>query len=131
LGPIRSQVDLQRYLSATATPGSPLGALSSDARMRFLSSITFNEKGITGFKYSDLQSELTANQIVAVLQLFGVAKDITIIPNVRVETSSDRRAIRAFQLQDPPDDGNDYRDYYCITRATCSPSPTSICTSNC
>ena len=97
---IRSKIDLQRYLSATANSGSPLSALSIRARTRFLNGITFNEKGITGFQYGDLQRELTASQIVAVLRLFGVEKDIALIPNLRVETASDRRVISAFGLHD-------------------------------
>ena len=130
-GIIRSQGDLQRYLSATAGSGSPLSALSSGARTRFLSSITFNGKGITGFHYGDLQSELTASQIVAVLSLFGVEKDVAIIPNVRVETATDRRAIRAVQLLDPPGEGTDYKGYWCPSPGTCTVKNDSICTSNC
>ena len=128
---IRSQSDLQRYLSATATTGSPLDALSSGARDRFLSSITFGTKGITGFHYTDLQSELTASQILAVLRLFGVQKDVAIVPNVRVDTPADKRVIRAFPFRAKPIDGADYRDYRCASRATCSQSPGDICTSNC
>jgi hypothetical protein len=130
-GVLRSQGDLQRYLAATARSGSPLDALSSGARERFLSSITFNEKGITGFHYDDLQAELTASQIVDVLHLFGVEKDVAIIPNVRVESAADRRVIRS--LVDPvePVDGTDYKGYHCAMRATCTPSTNDICTSNC
>jgi hypothetical protein len=131
-GIIRSQDDLQRYLAATAESGSPLSALSSGARTRFLANITFNAKGITGFHYGDLQSELTASQIVAVLRLFGAEKDVAIIPNVRVQTASDQRAIKAFQLLDPPGDtGTDYKGYWCSSPATCTVRNDSICTSNC
>ena len=129
---IRSQSDLQRYLAAAAESGSPLSALSSGARTRFVASITFNEKGITGFHYDDLQRELTASQIVAVLRLFGVEKDVAIIPNVRVETASDQRALRVFQLLGPPaDEGTDYKGYWCASPATCTIKNDSICTSNC
>lgn len=129
-GTIRSQDDLQRYLVATANSGSPLGALSSGARTRFLSSLTFNERGVTGFHYSDLQAELTASQIVAVLHLFGVEKDVAIIPNVRVETASDRRMIKSFELIDANEE-TDYKGYYCPSPGTCTVKLDSICTSNC
>jgi hypothetical protein len=130
-GVLRSPGDLQRYLAATAHSVSPLSALSGGARERFLASITFNEKGVTGFHYDDLQAGLTASQIVDVLHLFGVEKDVAIIPNVRVESAADRRVIRS--LVDPvePIDGTDYKDYYCSSRGTCSPAQTAICTSNC
>jgi hypothetical protein len=130
MGVIRSQSDLQQYLLASANTGSPLSALSSGGRSRFLSSLTFNQKGITGFHYGDLQSELTASQIVAVLHLFGVEKDVAIIPNVRVQSESDRRAIRVFQLLDP-ESGTDYKGYWCSSPATCTIKNDSICTGNC
>ncbi len=130
-GILRSRSDLQRYLSATATTNSPLRALSSGARERFLSSITFGAKGISGFRYADLQSELTASQSYEVLRLFGVQKDVAIIPNVRADTSADKRVIRASPFMAKHIDGSDYRDYRCASRATCSQSPGDICTSNC
>jgi hypothetical protein len=131
-GIIRSQSDLQQYLSATAAIGSPLGALSSGARDRFLSSITFGAKGITGFHYTDLQSELTASQIHDVLALFGAEKDVAIIPNVRVETAADKRTISALPIvPGGGGDGPDYPGYKCISRATCTTSPGDICMSSC
>ncbi|HEV2737004.1 MAG TPA: SDR family NAD(P)-dependent oxidoreductase [Candidatus Elarobacter sp.] len=128
-GIIRSARDLQRYLSATGT--SPLSALSSGARERFLSSITFGATGISGFRYADLQGELTATQVYDVLRLFGVQKDVAIIPNVRVDTPADKRVVRTFPFSAKHIDGGDYRDYRCASRATCSQSPGDICTSNC
>ena len=127
---IRSQDGLQRYLVATATSDSPLGALSSGARARFLSSLTFNQRGVTGFHYGDLQAELTASQIVPLLALFGVEKDVAIIPNVRVESASDRRTIKSFELIDASEE-TDYKGYYCPSPGTCTVKNDSICTSNC
>jgi hypothetical protein len=127
---IRSQDDLQRYLVTTAISSSPLGALSSGARARFLSSLTFNQRGVTGFHYGDLQAELTASQIVAVLHLFGVERDVAIIPNVRVETASDRRTIRSFELINASEE-TDYKGYNCPSPGTCTVKLDSICTSNC
>jgi hypothetical protein len=98
-----------------------------------LSSITFGEKGITGFHFADLQSELTVSQIYDVLVLFGVQKDVAIIPNARVETAADKRVISAFPII-PGDGGGtdtDYTGYKCASRATCSVSTSDICTSNC
>jgi hypothetical protein len=131
VGTIRSQSDLKRYLSATETSGSPLSALSSGGRERFLSSITFGAKGISGFRYAELQSELTASQIYDVLALFGAQKDVAIIPNVRAETVADRRVITRVATVSQHGGGRDYRDYRCASRATCSTSPGDICTSHC
>ncbi|MDQ6942455.1 MAG: hypothetical protein M3169_08085 [Candidatus Eremiobacteraeota bacterium] len=96
-----------------------------------MSSITFGKKGISGFRYADLQSELTASQVYDVLRVFGVQKDLAIVPNVRVDTPADERVMRAFPFTAKPIDGGDYRDYRCASRATCSQSPGDICTSNC
>jgi hypothetical protein len=132
-GIIRSQSDLQRYLTATATTGSPLSALSSGARERFLSSITFGAKGISGFRFADLQSDLTVSQIYDVLGLFGVQKDVAIIPNVRVETAADNRVMSSLTVTPTEGGGGDgdYMNYRCSARATCSISNSDICTSNC
>jgi hypothetical protein len=126
-GTIRSQSDLQRYVSETASSPSPLNALSSGVRARFLSSITFNGKGITGFNYDDLQSELTASQMVAVLHLFGVENDVKIIPNVRVEAATDRRRIRTFELIDPSE-GTDLKGHWCTRNPHAVRRFDSICT---
>jgi hypothetical protein len=128
-GIIRSQAGLQQYLS-TAGSASPLNALSSGARQRFLSSLTFNAAGLTGFTYLDLQNELTASQVSDVLALFGAQKDVRLIPNVQVVTAADKRTISAFV--DPVNgvDG-DHPDFRCESRATCSPYTGDICTSNC
>ena len=93
--------------------------------------MTFGAKGISGFHYADLQSELTASQVYDVLGLFGVQKDVAIIPNVRVDTPADKRVIKSFPFIATPTNGGDYRDYRCASRATCSQSPGDICTSNC
>jgi len=69
--------------------------------------------------------------MISSMSLFGVEKDVAIIPNVRVETASDQRAIRAFQLLGPPDEGTDYKGYWCSSPATCTIKNDSICTSNC
>jgi len=129
-GIIRSQSDLQRYLSATPDSAPPLGLLSSGARQRFLSNLTFNAAGVTGFRYDDLQNELTASQAYSVLALFGFQQDIAIIPHLRVVTSEDKRRISEFNPVDG--DGNgDYPNYACASRATCAPHTSTICTHNC
>jgi len=67
---IQSQAQLEAYLAANAAT-SPLAALSPGARERFVMSLSFNESGITSLDASDLMDELTQEQILAVLALFG------------------------------------------------------------
>jgi hypothetical protein len=66
-----------------------------------------------------------------VLRLFGVQKDVALVPNVRVETPADKHVISALPFIGLFADGGHYRDYRCASRATCSQSPGDICTSNC
>jgi hypothetical protein len=129
-GIIRSAADLQRYVAATAQSGSPLSALSQSGLQRFVSSVTFNSGGITGFRYDDLQSELTASQIYDVLSLFGAQKDVAIIPSVRIETAADRR-VMSYVDPNAGDGSGDYPGYACASRATCAPESKTICTHNC
>jgi hypothetical protein len=68
--PITSQRSLSRHLSAGLTE-SPLGRLSQPALRRFLASLQFNESGLTTFRYTELEAELTPTQIYQVLALFG------------------------------------------------------------
>jgi hypothetical protein len=92
---IRSQAALRRYLSTTSNHSSPLNALSDGARRRFLSTLRFNARGITGFSYDDLQRELTVSQAYNILALFGAQQDIAIIPDLRIVTNDDRQKLRA------------------------------------
>lgn len=48
-----------------------LNLLSPLARERFIATLTFNEKGVTGFGFEELQRGLSKKQIAKVLALFG------------------------------------------------------------
>lgn len=122
---IRSQAELRSYISASTKSGSPIDALSPAARSRFLSSITFNNNGITGFSYRDLQSELTASQVYKVLSLFGVQRDTALV-GARIATSNDRAYSSV-----SPNTVPDYPNYYCEKHGTCAPYAGDICTGNC
>jgi len=51
--------------------GSPLLALSSEARKRLIDSIRFGSRGANGFRIDDLRAQLEAREIHAVAELFG------------------------------------------------------------
>jgi hypothetical protein len=70
LAPIHTRRDLKEYLKSTAKTGSPLDALSPDARQRFLSSMQFGAYGAGRFNFSDLQY-LSTKQVYKILALFG------------------------------------------------------------
>jgi hypothetical protein len=76
---IRAQAQLDRYLRLIPKSASPLRYLTPDARERLLASLRFNERGVTTFRYSDLQAELSAGQIRQILALFGLQRDTSLI----------------------------------------------------
>lgn len=69
--PISTPAALASYLRDTPIERSPLGALSPGARKRFLASLTFGDRGVRSIDAGDLDQELTHDQAVAVLALFG------------------------------------------------------------
>ncbi|MGH8157582.1 MAG: hypothetical protein ACREPQ_05645 [Rhodanobacter sp.] len=69
--PIKSAQALARYLHDTPALASPLDQLSPGAKKRFLSSLQFGENGLGGFDPTDLEAELTNEEIHRVLALFG------------------------------------------------------------
>ncbi|MDN5781325.1 MAG: hypothetical protein L0H23_04775 [Luteimonas sp.] len=97
---IRSQSDLSEYLQATPIARTPLGKLSPGAQRRFLGSLTFNEKGLTGFDYRALSDELSASEIHQVLGLFEMQRTTALIPGLRIETPVDEAIMRHVSPQE-------------------------------
>jgi hypothetical protein len=69
--PIRSRAQLEAWLQANAGKPTPLDRMPAGARMRFLASLRFGETGLGGFDTADLGATLAADDIRAVLALFG------------------------------------------------------------
>lgn len=122
---IASERDLATYLHVTADSASPLDRLSPQGRARFLRSLTFGKKGLTGFHYGDLREELSASQIYGVLRLFGAQKDTTIIPGVRIVTSADQIIMAG------PRPDTDQPGYWCASPGHCAVNANAICLSQC
>lgn len=128
VAPIKSKVDLLSYLH-NKPANSPINKLSPQGLQHFVSSVQFNEKGVTTYDYSDLRAELSATQVYQVLALFGIQHSTSAIPGLQVLDDADRAIANT---------GNinrmliaDYGDYKCEARATCSSALSKICTSNC
>ncbi|KFN42588.1 hypothetical protein [Arenimonas oryziterrae] len=88
--PIHSRATLRAYLRDHKLAASPLGRLSARRRRHFLSTLSFNESGITGYNYRDLEAELTVTEIYQVLSLFGAQHTTRLVEDARVETDLDR-----------------------------------------
>lgn len=143
VAPIKSRRDLEAYL-AHAGRDSPLNALSESARARFVGSVTFSKKGVSGFDYSDLVAELSAKQAYRILALFGEQHITAMIKNLRVEDSLDEEIMAqgtpmaapkcvTYPINCPGGDpiGTDYEDMKCESAGTCAYAKTKICTQNC
>jgi hypothetical protein len=136
---IKSENDLQNYLQTQGFSQSPLDALSPPARQRFLTSLQFNERGLTSFEYRDLEEELSASQIYRILSLFGAQHDAAIMKHARVVSPVDQQILdSSFHTNGFGGLGGfggigDHSDYKCdrLNPHTCTSDINSICTSNC
>lgn len=91
LAPIKSPQDLARYLKITPLNASSLKHLSDSARADFLASLTFNEKGLTSFKFATLEMELNPTRIAEILSLFGMQRATPLLVNAKIITERDRQ----------------------------------------
>ena len=145
LATVKSEINVVDELKK---PSSPLNLLSDDAKHEFLSSLSFNEKGITSFNYKVLEGELTPTEIYRVLSLFGMQRLVPMFKHARIVSESDYLLMNRpentnmhgpsgneFSTSDfgstAPELGADHQGYKCSSRATCSRSLSEICTSNC
>lgn len=134
LAPIKSKADLDRYLSTAAD--SPLDWLSSNAKWEFIGGLVFSDRGLASFRYDVLAKELTPTQIYQVLSLFGVQRTTPMIKGAKVVTETDRLIAEGTHISSAASggrrDGEDYDNYWCSSKATCSSMMDSICiSSNC
>lgn len=142
--PIKSERSLRSHVSARLDD-SPLRYLSRPALERFLSSLQFNENGLTSYRYSDLEAELTPSQIYQVLSLFGQQHGTSMLKGAKIRSQLDAEimagplpgaAAARWDRCDVPSPSpsltcGDKRGYRCIEPGTCAESSSTICTSNC
>ncbi|HEX2121466.1 MAG TPA: hypothetical protein VHL59_07475 [Thermoanaerobaculia bacterium] len=131
LAPIKTREDLDRYMAElrqNPDARSPLNLLSPAARERFVNSLVFTERGLGGYYYGDLQSQLTASQIYRLLSLFGAQHTTPLVRGARIESRADQLIMLSDPVAAAP---ADYEHYECVSRATCGPRTNYICTSNC
>ena len=140
VAPIKTQRDLDQHVLSLRKEDvdSPLRYLPRNSRGKFVSSITFNEKGITGYNYDILERELTLSQVYEVLALFGQQYNIGHMKAASIKTDLDMEISRLIQLEADSNKGlmnqcgsSDHKGYACTARATCSSSYTKICMSSC
>ena len=104
LAPIKSAQDLQAHLANRLGRGSPLDALSPHARERFLAGLSFNARGLTGYRYDDVEAELSVSQAFELLGLYVNGGEHV---------------------------AADHYNYRCASRASCEFSRNFICMTGC
>lgn len=128
LAPIKSREDLQRYMAATLADLNPMSRLSPAGKQRFLDSLVFNDEGaLAGFRYGDLEAELSVSEIYRIMSLFGAQHTVGLMAKARVVSKEDRqiRSAPGMSLM------ADHAGYACVSRANCYQSPGFICMSGC
>lgn len=124
---IKSQADIDRYVATTPESESPLAKLTPDAQRRFISSLSFNKSGLTGFEYADLESELTPTEIYKILKLFGVQHTTAFMNGAHIKTKTDHLIMG----ESPSLRAEDHKGYKCVGRANCYQTMFYICMSGC
>ena len=129
---IKSSKDFSSHIANIKKNKSPLGLLSPLALKQFAESITFNESGITGYRYDVLEQELTLSQAYRVLALFGEQHNIAHLGKARIDTELDAKIrMDANEQNMLKCAGGDLSGYKCASRATCTRSSGSICKASC
>ena len=120
LAPIRSQSDLDEYLSMHSI--SPFGALSKRSLQLFVDSLVFTEHGLASYRTAEIESELTPRQAYAILSLFGVQQSLAQL-RFHLGTPDELEALRNIG----PIIDDDHPEYRCQPPATCITAMNTIC----
>lgn len=126
---IKSERDLAAHLDAHLGRGSPFDALSPNARERFISSLSFNKLGITGYQFYDLEAELSTSQAFDLLSLFGAQSTIG---SLLLRQTTDRDAqINGLYRSSVEFPADDHKEYQCVGNYNCYWAMHYICMSGC
>ncbi len=144
---IKSPYDLNRVIRNTNT--GPLRHLSRPAQLRFARSLTFNERGVTGFSYEDIERELSVSQAFELLASIGQQHFLPRLGGLRVESELDEMLLegrvpgigganKCLTPSLPVINGNSevacdgfLKDYRCTGPGNCGEALRNACTSHC
>lgn len=125
--PIKSQVDLNHYLSTTKNAKSPFRYLPKFNKQMFLKSLQFGPKGLSTFNYKALVSAgLSASQIREILSLFGMQGLVPMFKGARILDKTDK-----LLMSSPSLIKSGYVGYRCVKHGACAAAPDMVCTDNC
>jgi len=120
--PIHSLSDLQAYKSIHQKD-SPLNVLSPMDRRLFEDSLTYNDSGVTSFRYDVLKS-LTPTQAYKILATIGM-QGFTSNLQLQIQSESDRKimSVKPSPAALP--------GYYCQSQGTCRTANDRACSDGC
>ncbi len=147
--PIMSAAELDQHIDSSTALNSPLGKLSDSGLNRFIASMTFNEKGLTGYSYAELEG-VPATDVHKILSLFGVERTTKMISNARIQSIRDAEImgdnllsekstkVKKGSLSETSAWGDvfnpwgdttfaDYPGFYCAGKGSCEEKSRSIC----
>jgi hypothetical protein len=120
---VKSEADLQSYITSTRGSRTPLDLLSPGAKQRFIDSLVFTPNGLGSFTYADIRNELTLSEAYQLLSLFGREATAASIRGIRIESEEDRMISQmSVGIRNA-----DYMDYWCRTTSTCTRKLEDIC----
>lgn len=131
LAMIKSEGDLHRYISSSPREVSVFSAMSRADFDIFVSSLTFNDRGLTGFDPTSLRN-ISPSEVYKILSLFGMqsgTSKIGAVPNSDLD-----RDLNVAPLGIGGGDSSviDFLEgYRCEGQHTCRESQRAACTSNC
>lgn len=124
LADVKSSEELKNYLKRAGN-SSPLDKLSPIAKTRFIESLSFNQNGLSQYRYDDLQNELNATGIYKVLRIFGAEQSAPFLQKARIENEIDGGIVALRMMED-------HENARCVSHGTCQTGWVGyICTSNC
>jgi len=125
LAAVKSHSDLNALLQSKDGRVAVLQRLTPRDRKAFLSSLKFNERGLTEFDIAVLRS-LSPSDVYKVLGLFGLQGGSGKISESLGETDTDTLIDTLPKMQ-----AGFLLDFRCADRGTCSFETSKACTSNC
>lgn len=132
LAAIKSKNQLHKYLQSSPEDLSAFSGMTGAQLRQFVSGLTFNERGLTGFDPTPLR-QLSPSQVYRILSLFGMqsgTSKIAAAPRSEIDRDLNISPL-GIGGELGNSDGPFLEGYRCEGQHTCRESQRAACTSNC
>ncbi len=89
LAPVKSLSDFYKHMQQDNAAAAAFRKLDASSQAVFVNSLTFNEKGLTGFNYKVVEDFLTLSEAYHLLGCFGVQRVVRGLKGIKVESRAD------------------------------------------